>query len=109
MQPAAQVGANRLHFGAPDLRNGGRKIALRLLGLRLQNRVEPFQRVGQVLAVDRRQAGGGKFAQQFELHPVIEIAAIRRVHALNTFGPVRGTQAENAAQREAVRTAGVLL
>ena len=62
--------------------------------LRLQNRVEPFQCAGQILAGDRRQTCGGQIAQQFELHRVIEIAAIRRIHALD---------ARRAGRRGAVR------
>ena len=50
LQPAAQVGANRLHFGAPDLRDGGRKIGLGARRLRLQDGVEPFQRGGEIVA-----------------------------------------------------------
>ena len=48
LQPAAQVGANRLNLGAPDLRNGGREFGLSAGRLPLQNGVETFQRGGEI-------------------------------------------------------------
>src|ERR1035438_4866172 len=85
------------------------EIALRARRLRMQDGIEAIEGGGEIFAGYRHEAVGGEVAQQFELHGVVEIAAIRRIQALDTGRRVGASQAEDAAQREAVGTAGELL
>ncbi len=109
LQPAAEVGADGLDFGAPDLRDGGGQVGLGTAGDLLQDGVQAIERGRQALRRDGQGTGGGERAEELELDGVVDGSAGGRVEALDGGGTIGGAQAVNAAQREAVGAARVLL
>lgn len=107
--PAAEVGAELLDGGAPDLFDGRGEFLAVALGDQVQGAVGAVEDFGEVLGGDGEEPGGLEVAEQFVLGVVKELAAIERIELLDGDGGIAGPELVDGVEEELVGAGCILL